>query len=81
MPLYVRDDSVNDLAAEAQRVLKTRTKTEAIRIALERVIAAEENRPPLMERLKKLQDRFAAFGPRDPNFDQKAYLDEMWGND
>ncbi|OJF94463.1 hypothetical protein AX760_09630 [Pararhizobium antarcticum] len=80
MPLYVRDESVNDLAAQAQRVLKTRTKTEAIRIALERAISTEENRPPLMERLKKIQDQAAALGPVDPDFDQKAYLDEMWGN-
>ncbi len=81
MPLYVRDESVNELAAQAQRLLKTRTKTEAIRIALERTISNEEDRPPLLERLKKIQDKFAAFEPRDPNFDQKAYLDEMWGND
>ncbi|WP_275790188.1 type II toxin-antitoxin system VapB family antitoxin [Pararhizobium gei] len=81
MPLYVRDESVNDLAIKAQRLMKTKTKTEAIRISLERAISTEENRPPLMERLKKIQDEFAAFEPRDRDFDQKAYLDEIWGND
>ncbi len=81
MPLYVRDESVNDLASEAQRVLKTKTKTEAIRIALERVVQKEFPTQTLQERMKVFQDRFRELGEPLEDFDQKAYLDEMWGDE
>ncbi|MDZ7875025.1 MAG: type II toxin-antitoxin system VapB family antitoxin [Rhizobium sp.] len=54
MPLYVRDERVNQLAEQAQKILKAPTKTDAIRQALERVVGAEEQRPPLAERLEKI---------------------------
>ncbi|THV25669.1 type II toxin-antitoxin system VapB family antitoxin [Peteryoungia ipomoeae] len=82
MPLYVRDERVNLLAEKAQKVLKALTKTDAIRQALERVLKEEEQRPPLAERLEALRARYAmpAYEALDP-FDQKAFLDEMWGDD
>ena len=46
MPLYVRDERVNQLAEQAQKILKAPTKTDAIRQAQE-----DEKRPPLAERL------------------------------
>jgi antitoxin VapB len=36
------------------------------------------SKPPLEERLKALQIRLQALGKPDPNFDDKAFLDEMW---
>lgn len=81
MPLYVRDETVNDLATQAQRLLKTKTKTEAIRIALERVVHKDAPPETLQERLKVFQDRFRALGEPLEDFDEKAYLDEMWGNE
>jgi antitoxin VapB len=80
MPLYVRDERVNQLAEQAQKVLKAPTKTDAIRQALERVVQEEENRPPLSERLEKIKQRYKTMGTPDPNFDEKAFLDEMWGD-
>ncbi len=80
MPLYVRDERVNRLAEQAQKILKAPTKTDAIRQALERVVEADEQRPPLAERLEKIKQRYQAMGSDDPDFDQEAFLDEMWGD-
>lgn len=80
MALYVRDERVNKLAEQAQKILKAPTKTDAIRQALERVVQAEDQRPPLAERLEKLKQRYQGMGTVDPNFDDKAFLDEMWGD-
>lgn len=80
MPLYVRDERVNQLAEQAQKILKAPTKTDAIRQALERVVEADEQRPPLAERLEKIKQRYQAMGTDDPDFDQEAFLDEMWGD-
>ncbi|RKE85326.1 type II toxin-antitoxin system VapB family antitoxin [Rhizobium sp. AG855] len=80
MPLYVRDEKVNQLAEQAQKILKAPTKTDAIRQALERVVQEDEQRPPLAERLETIKKRYQGMGTVDPNFDEKAFLDEMWGD-
>lgn len=81
MPLYVRDERVNQLAEKAQKILKAPTKTDAIRQALERVVEAEEQRPPFAERLEKIRAKYnmPAYESLEP-FDEKAFLDEMWGD-
>ncbi len=81
MPLYVRDERVNQLAEQAQKILKAPTKTDAIRQALERVVEADEQRPPLAERLEKLRAKYnmPAHDSLEP-FDEKAFLDDMWGD-
>ncbi|MGF9565788.1 type II toxin-antitoxin system VapB family antitoxin [Neorhizobium sp. JUb45] len=77
MSLYIRDPKVNALADEVMRYLGTKTKTEAVRLALESVLR-EAHEKPLKERIKPLQERYAALGPKDPDFDEKAFMDEMW---
>lgn len=81
MPLYVRDERVNQLAEQARQILNAPTKTDAIRQALERVVQDDEKRTPLAERLEKLRARhnMPAFDTLEP-FDEKAFLDEMWGD-
>ena len=82
MPLYVRDERVNQLAEQARQILNVPTKTDAIRQALEKVVEtakpAEEPEKPLAERLKALQDRYKSMGTPNPDFDEKKFLDEMW---
>lgn len=85
MPLYVRDERVNQLAEQARKILNAPTKTDAIRQALERVVQTEPNgsgrensEPTLMERLKPIQDEVKRLGRPNPDFDDKAFLDEMW---
>lgn len=34
----------------------------------------------LLERLRPILERADKLGERDPDFDMKAYLDEMWGD-
>jgi antitoxin VapB len=80
MRLYVRDERVNQLAEQAQKILKAPTKTDAIRQTLERVVEAEEQRPPLAERLENIKQRYRAMGTDDPDFNQETFLDEMWGD-
>ena len=83
MPLYVRDERVNQLAEQARRILNAPTKTDVIRQALEKVVAdaepgTEPDERPLAERLKAFRDRYQSMGTPDPNFDEKKFLDEMW---
>ena len=33
---------------------------------------------PLAERLKALQERYQSMGTPNPDFDETAFLDEMW---
>ncbi|QEE47298.1 hypothetical protein FVA81_23025 [Rhizobium sp. WL3] len=81
MPLYVRDERVHQLAEQAQIILKAPTKTDAIRQALERVVQEDEQRPPLAERLEKIRAKhnMPAYESLEP-FDDKGFLDEMWGD-
>ncbi len=83
MPLYVRDERVNELAEQARKILKAPTKTDAIRQALQSVVETSEasdisEKPPLSERLKAIQDEVKRLGKPNPDFDDKAFLDEMW---
>ena len=80
MGLYVRDESVNLLAEKARKTIGARTKTEAVRVALEKLLDEHQPKAPFSERLKTLQARTRALGEPDPSFDRKAYTDEMWGN-
>ena len=83
MPLTIRDERVNQLAEQARQILNAPTKADAIRQALEKVVETAppsqqpENRP-LAERLKALQAEVQRLGTPNPDFDDKAFLDEMW---
>lgn len=78
MSLYIRDAKVNQLADELMHRLGTKTKTEAVRVALENELKRAGEELTLEERVRKIQDRYAALGPNDPDFDEKALMDEMW---
>ena len=80
MALYVRDDEVDRLAGEVQRAYGSKTKTEAVRMALKRALEDKKKETPLVERLKALQQEVRRLGTPDPDFDQKKYTDEMWGD-
>ena len=79
MPLYVKSDDVAALAEQYREIIGAASKTEALRLALTRQIAAERRATPLATRVVALQDDVARLGPTDPDFDAKAFLDEMWG--
>lgn len=78
MSLYIRDAKVNDLAEKVMRRRGTKTKTDAVRLALENELKEADKELSLAERIKPLQEKYAALGPNNPNFDEKAFMDEMW---
>jgi antitoxin VapB len=78
MALFIRDAEVDALAEEVRRLTKAKTKTEAVRQALQAQIAESRRTLPLKARLARSKALADAMGPSAPNFDMKAYTDEMW---
>jgi len=80
MPLYIRDDSVDDLAVRFMKLTGAKSKTDAVRMALITQIEAVSNQKPLLERLEPILIRADGLGVPDPNFDLKSFADQMWEN-
>lgn len=77
MPLNIRSDVVNRLAEK----LAARThasKTDAVRVALENELRRLDERLPLRERLRPLQDRVLS-RPATGREANKAFYDELSG--
>jgi antitoxin VapB len=79
MALFIRDAEVDALAEEVRKLTKAKTKTEAVRRALQAQLAEVHRALPLKERLARSKALADAMGLSDPDFDMKAYTDEMWG--
>ncbi len=80
MALFIRDAEVDALAEEVRKLTKAKTKTEAVRRALQAQLAEVRRGLPLGERLARAKALADAMGPSDPDFDAKRYADEMWGD-
>ena len=79
MALFIRDAEVDALAEEVRRLTKAKTKTEAVRRALQAQFAEARRALPLKDRLARAKALADEMGSSDPAFDMKAYTDEMWG--
>jgi antitoxin VapB len=77
MPLNIRDETVNHLAAKLA-ALSGLTKTQAVKLALEGEIARRVQVKPLRERLRPLQDRITALPATGLEAD-KAFYDDLNG--
>lgn len=77
MPLNIRSESVNELAAKLA-ARKRVNKTEAVRIALENELKRVDDATPLWDRLKPLRARVAAY-PDSGLAADKAFFDELSG--
>jgi antitoxin VapB len=77
--LFIRDDSVNDLAERVQVALKARSKTDAVRIALQRTLDEESASIPLAEKVRSLQTALGING-QTAGFDAKAFSDSLYGD-
>lgn len=79
MPLYIRDDTVADLARSTKEATGAKTVTEAVKVALEKALAEAKaggsSREPFAQSLAMAD----AMGPSDPNFDFKKFREELWG--
>ncbi len=84
MALYIRDDSVNELASLLARTTG-KTKTEAVREALEQRLKTLRTPETLHERVARIQAQVRAWGgrPRTPEETEadKRFMDEMWGEE
>lgn len=78
MPLYIRDDEVDALAAKLQRETNAPSKTEAVRTALVHELERNRAKVPLRDRLARLQAEATKIGLPNPDFDMKKFTDEMW---
>jgi antitoxin VapB len=79
MSLYIRDDEVDALASRLQVETGARTKTEAVRAALEHELERVKARKSFAERNAAAFALADRIGPPKPDFDQKRFADEMWG--
>ena len=80
--LYIKDEETAALAAEVAKRLGT-TKTEAVRTALREKRAsfqALDERPDFLEWLKERR-KTHPLPPRVGHVADKAFFDEMWGED
>ena len=78
MPLYIRDDDVDRLAMRVQRLAGTRTKTEAVRRALENELERIDAASSLRARIAPSIALADAMGQGSSDFDMKAFTDAMW---
>ncbi len=78
MPLNIRDEEVNQLAAKLAEHTGV-TKTEAVRRALRNELRQFDKTVPLIERLRPLQERIAAWPDTGLKAD-KAFYDELSGD-
>ena len=88
MPHHGYEGNIDQLAEQARQILKVPTRADAIRQALERVVESEKSqqvvltKSVLKERLDTLRREFRLPPNASlPPFDEKAFLDDMWGED
>ncbi len=78
MALFIRDAEVDALAEEVRKLTNAKTKTEAVRCALQAQLLNARHALPLQERLARSKALADAMGRSNPAFDMKTFTDEMW---
>ncbi|SCZ60003.1 hypothetical protein SAMN04488118_10418 [Epibacterium ulvae] len=79
MPLYIRDDQVNDLAETALKITGRTNKTELVRDALEAFIHVHSAKESLSDKVAKIQAKAAEHGIVADGADDKSLMDDAWG--
>lgn len=79
MPIYVKDDTADQLLEDVMRLSGKEKKVDVIVEALREKKDRLEKKVPFSERIAPLQAKMRALGPSDPSFDMKAFSDEMSG--
>ena len=80
MSLYIRDPDVASLAAKLQDLTGSRTKTEAVRLALQQAIERANEKRSFAQRNAHVLEMADALGSTNPEFNSKAFFDQMWGD-
>ncbi|WP_300043105.1 type II toxin-antitoxin system VapB family antitoxin [uncultured Paracoccus sp.] len=78
MPLYVRDETVNDLAVKLAG-LTGQNKTAAVKAALEDAIERQASQKTLAQRVAAIQGAARQRGLRPDGFDDKPLMDDLSG--
>lgn len=79
MALYIKDSSVDHLAEQVRLRLGARTKTDAVRAALQHELERAEAEIPLRDKLAALRARARErLGPPVHGVDMKKLMDELW---
>ena len=79
VPLYIRDETVNDLADKLAREAGM-SKTDAVRKALEHELDALSRKETLAQRVAHIQERAYKMGLRPRQGSDKAFMDELSGD-
>lgn len=77
MAFHIRDPETDRLARELAD-LQGNGLTGAVKSALETKLAEERGKLPLMDRIKDITDRIAAYPDTGEKAD-KAFFDDLWG--
>lgn len=80
MPLYIRDNGVDELAVEVMRAIGARSKTDAVREALRSKLESVKAQTPLLARIEPILDEVEQLGCENRAFDMKRFTDELWGD-
>lgn len=80
MTLYIKDDTVDDLAVRYMKASGASSKTAAVRKALAEALASAQAKIPLMEKIAKVQAQADHIGAVDPEFDLKTFADDLWSD-
>lgn len=77
--LFIKDQEVYDLAVAFMKATNAKSKTDAVRQALQEALKHAQETVPLRDRVKELQEAVAAQrGPNKKPINFKIISDELW---
>ncbi|OYR17618.1 type II toxin-antitoxin system VapB family antitoxin [Brucella thiophenivorans] len=77
--LFIKDQSVNELAMKLAKISKAPSKTEAVRRAIQNELNRYANEQPLVERVAEIQASMRELiGENKPQHDHKKFMNEGW---
>ncbi|KJS16617.1 MAG: hypothetical protein VR78_07090 [Hoeflea sp. BRH_c9] len=82
MALFIKDETVDALAERYQAAIKAKTKTEAVRQALERALRDRGAKEDYVDRMVAWSKAFNARTQQsETEYDEKAFIDGLYEED
>jgi len=80
-PLFIKDEEVNRMATKLQKLTKAKSKTQAVKHAIEQALIEAQGEAPMRKQIEKAKTIVQEMGDHvDTEFNQKAFSDELWGD-